>query len=117
MKIEFKQKQTEELSLNNLKAEEFISIAAETSNQLGWAIGCKNETGFIAYTNNGLFQWNAEVKVKIVNGSATLLSQSLGNEPRDVVGNKNNIENFISTFKDLTSQHYPVIRQHQYVEA
>jgi rhomboid protease GluP len=116
MKIEFKQKQTEELPLNNLKAGDFISLATATSKQLGWAIGDVNETGFVAYTNNGLFAWNAEVKMKITNGSAILQSQSMGNEPKDIAGNKNNIQIFISAFKDLKRQYYPV-QQHQYVEA
>jgi rhomboid protease GluP len=115
MKIGFKQKQTEELPLNNLKAEEFISLATETSKQLGWAIGDVNQTGFVAYTNNGLFAWNAEVRMKIIDGSATLQSQSMGNEPRDITGNKNNIHSFISAFKDLKSQYKPT-QQHQNIK-
>jgi rhomboid protease GluP len=114
MKIEFKQKQTQEFLLNNLKETEFISLATEASRQLGWIIGDVNETGFVAYTHNGVFAWNAEVRMKINNGLATLQSRSMGDEFIDVRGNKENIQNFISAFKDLKRQHYPA-QQHQYV--
>ena len=101
MKLEFKQKHTEQLPLYNLETEQFINLAIETLNQLGWVFGNKTGTGFTAYTNNGLFSWNAEVKMKIMNGYATLQSQSRGNDFIDVVENKRNIENFISAFKSL----------------
>ena len=104
MKVEFKQKQTELLSLYGLKADQFLSIAIETSKQLGWVLCNVSETGFIAYTKNGLFAWNAEIKIKIINGLATLQSQSLGNEISDVRGNKMNIEVFTSTFKNIKNK-------------
>jgi len=104
MKVEFKQRQTELLSLGGLKPEQFLSMAIETSKQLGWVLGNVNETGFIAYTRNGFFAWNAEIKIKIINGMATLQSQSLSNEFSDVRGNKMNIEVFISTFKDIKNK-------------
>jgi rhomboid protease GluP len=65
VKLEFKQKRTEQLPLDNLGTEQFIKLALETSNQLGWVFGNKTGTGFTAYTNNGLFSWNAEVKMKL----------------------------------------------------
>lgn len=104
MKVEFKQKQTELLSLGGLGAEQFLSIAIETSKQLGWVLGNVNETGFIAYTRNGFFAWNAEIKIKIIRGMATLQSQSLANEFSDVRGNKMNIEVFVSTFKNINNK-------------
>lgn len=107
MKIEFKQKQTEQLHLDNLRTEQFLNLAIETSKQLGWIFGNINETGFIVYTNNGMFSWNAEVKVKIINGCATLQSQCRGNDPTDVKENKKNIQNFTSTFKSLKNKLMP----------
>jgi rhomboid protease GluP len=101
MKLDFKQKQTEQLPLDNLGAEQFLNFAIETSKQLGWVFGNINETGFTAYTNNGMFSWNAEVKMKIINGIATVQSRSGGNDLTDVSGNKKNLQNFISTFKSL----------------
>ena len=61
------QKHVEVLSLDNLTVAEFLCLAIETSKLLGWVFGNITETGFIAYTNNGLFSWNAEVKLKIKN--------------------------------------------------
>lgn len=104
MKIEFKQKQTEQLPLDNLGTEQFLNLAIETSKQLGWIFGNINETGFIAYTNNGMFSWNAEVKVKIINGIATIQSKSGGNDLTDVLENKKNLQNFTSTFKSLKNK-------------
>jgi len=107
MKMEFKQKQTEQLPLDNLRTEQFLNLAIETSKQLGWIFGNINETGFIVYTNNGMFSWNAEVKMKIINGTATLQSQSGGDDLADVRGNKKNLQNFISTFKSLKNKLLP----------
>jgi rhomboid protease GluP len=107
MKMEFKQKQTEQLPLDNLRTEQFLNLAIETSKQLGWIFGNINETGFIVYTNNGMFSWNAEVKMKIINGTATLQSQSGGDDLADVRGNKKNLQNFISTFKSLKNKLMP----------
>ena len=97
----FSQKQVEQLPLDNLTTEQFLSVAIETSNLLGWVFGNINETGFIAYTNNGLFSWNAEVKLKIKNGLANLQSESRGDDLIDLRENKKNIQSFIITFKDL----------------
>ena len=101
MTIGFAQKQMEHLPLGNLTKEQFLSIAIETSNQLGWVFGYINKTGFLAYTNNGLFSWNAEVKLKIKDGSADLQSRSRGDDIIDVKENKKNLQSFVSTFKSL----------------
>jgi rhomboid protease GluP len=100
------QKHTEQLPLDNLRIERFLSLAIETSKQLGWVIGSINDVGFIAYTNNGLFAWNAEIKIKVINGSATLQSQSQGSAHIDVIENKKNIQNFIAAFKLLKKQYH-----------
>lgn len=101
LKVEFKQQQTEQLSLDDLTTEDFITLAIETSNQLGWIVANTTENGFIAYTNNGLFSWNAEVKIKIINGLANLQSHSRSDDIIDVIENKKNIQKFISTFNRL----------------
>jgi len=101
MAMGFTQKHNEQLPLDNLTAEQFLIVAIETSKQLGWNFGTISETGFIAYTNNGLFSWNAEVKLKIKNGLAILQSQSIGNEINNLKENKKNLQLFISTFEAL----------------
>lgn len=101
MSVRFAQKQIEQLSLDNLTTEQFLDLAVETSKQLGWVLGNINNTGFVAYTNNGLFSWNAEVKLKIENGSANLQSRSRGDDLMDLRGNKKNLQSFVSIFRDL----------------
>jgi hypothetical protein len=105
MKLEFQNEQMEQMPIENLREEQFLNLAIETSKQLGWIFGDINKTGFVAYTNNGIFSWNAEIKMKIMNGQATLKSQSRGNNLVDLIGNKKNIENFILTFKSLKKNH------------
>lgn len=101
MTIGFSQKHLEQLPLDNLTTEQFLCVAIETSRLLGWDFGTISETGFIAYTKNGLFAWNAEVKLKIKNGLANLQSESKGTEIIYIEENKKNLQNFISTFEDL----------------
>ena len=97
----FSQKQSEDISLDNLSIEEFLNLAIETSNLLGWVFSETNDAGFAAYTNNGLFSWNAQVKLHIADGSANLESQSRGDDITDLRGNKKNLQSFISTFNGL----------------
>jgi len=101
MAIEFTQKHIEELPLDNLTVEQFLSLAIETANMLGWVFGDINKSGFIAYTNNGLFSWNAELKLKIKDRMANLQSQSRGDNIIDLKENKKNLRGFVSTFKGL----------------
>jgi rhomboid protease GluP len=99
--MRFSQLQVEQLYLDNLTQEQFLSVAIETSNLLGWVFGDISQTGFIAYTNNGLFSWNAEVKLKINHGLANIQSESRGDDIVDLRENKKNLQSFISTFKSL----------------
>jgi rhomboid protease GluP len=101
MPIGFAQKHTEHLPVGQLTPEHFLSIAFEASKQLGWVVGDINKTGFIAYTNNGLFSWNAEVKLKIKGETAQVQSRSRGDDIIDMRENKKNLQNFVSTFRTL----------------
>ena len=104
MTIRFAQKHMEELPLGNLTAGQFLSVATETSKQMGWVFGDISSTGFIAYTNNGVFSWNAEIKLKIKKEVAYLQSRSRGDDIVDVRENKKNLQNFIAAFKILRKQ-------------
>lgn len=101
MAIGFTQKHVEEIRFNDLTTEEFLLIAVEASKKLGWVFGDINKNGFVAYTNNGIFSWNAEVKLNIYPGSAKILSQSRNNETIEYGKNKLNLQTFILTFNDL----------------
>lgn len=107
MKMEFKQKQIQQLPLDDLTAEQFLALAIETTKQLGWVFGDINGTGFTAYTNNGFFSWNAEIKMKVLNETATIQSHSAGDEVIDVIENKKNIQKFTSAFNSLKNNLKP----------
>lgn len=94
-------KQIEEIPLANLTISQFLALAIEASKLLGWVFGDINTTGFIAYTDNGFSSWNAEVRLKVKNGKATLQSASRGDDVIHVMENKKNIQSFISAFNGL----------------
>jgi hypothetical protein len=59
------------------------------------------------HTKNGLFSWNAEVKLKIKNGLANLQSESRGNEITDPGENEKKLrspEEPASKFADFKSK-------------
>jgi rhomboid protease GluP len=89
------------IPLENLSETQFLALSIETSKRMGLVFRDINQTGFIAYTYNGLFAWNAEIKLKINEGEAIIQSKSTGNGLIDVRENKKNIQNFISTFMEL----------------
>lgn len=113
--MKFANRQIEELPLGKLTIPQFLALATEASISLGWVFGDVNKTGFIAYTNNGLCCWNAEVRLKIINGSAVIQSASRGDEVIDVRENKKNLQNFISTFNSLKKSvsHEELVPRHE----
>ena len=108
MKIGSSQRHTELLPLDTLTTVQFLCLAIETAKLLGWVFGNITERGFIAYTNNGLFSWNAEIKLTLKNGLATLQSQSMGVDIKYLHENEKSIQGFIialqSLKKTLTSE-------------
>ena len=99
--MNFTQKHNVELQLTNLTPTQFLNIAIDTSKSLGWIYGSGNDNGFVAYTNNGMFAWNAEVKVKIKGTSVDIVSQSRGSQFIEFGKDKENLGRFISTFNVL----------------
>ena len=99
--MKFANKQVEQLPLANLTAIEFLTLAIETCGFLGWVLGDVSATGFIAYTTNGLFSWNAEVRLKIKNGLAVVQSECRGDDIMAISENKKLLQNFISRFNYL----------------
>jgi rhomboid protease GluP len=96
-------KYTQDLSLENLSPEQSLVIAAETVNKFNWQISLISTNGLIAYTNKGIFSWNAEIKIVISDGIIKITSTSTGTEMMDLGKNKNNVTKFISTFKKTKS--------------
>lgn len=101
MAIGFTPKYTEDVLLNDLTREHFLVMAVETAGKLEWELRHISENGLIAYTNNGMFSWNAEVKIKIEHDHANLSSTSTGSEMMDLGRNKKNIKKFITALEEL----------------
>ncbi len=103
MAIGFTPKSIEDFPLNDLSQEQFLVIANETAIKMKWDVSYISDSGLIAYTNKGMFSWNAEIRINIENGIANIKSSSTGSEMIDWGKNKKNIANFISTFNELRS--------------
>lgn len=103
MAIGFTPKHIEGFSLQDLTEEQFLVLTIETFNKMVWQIAYVSRTGAIAYTDNGMFSWNAEVEIKLENGVANIKSASTGSEMIDWGKNKKNIKKFISNFEELKS--------------
>ncbi|MBZ4034763.1 rhomboid family intramembrane serine protease [Flavobacterium sp. 17A] len=101
MAVGFTPKHIEEFSLNELTKEEFLVLAVETGLKKNYNLNYISENGLIAYTNNGMFSWNAEIKIKIENDIASIQSASTGSEMVDWNKNKKNVLNFISSLEEL----------------
>lgn len=104
MPYTFTQKCIKEIEIENLTTEQFLEIALQASNSLGWISGSVNQCGFTAYTNNGLFNWNAEVKVHMNGNTARLISQSRNIRRIEFNKDQLNLENFIGTINALKGQ-------------
>lgn len=103
MAFGFTPKHTENLPLNELTKEQFLVIAVQAVKDMGCKIDYLSENGFIAYTDRGIFSWNAEIEVKIKfsDGFASIKSSSTGNEMMDWGKNKKNVEAFLSMYRKL----------------
>jgi len=97
----FTPKFIQDFPLDELTQEQFLVIANETAKEMKWAISYISDSGLIAYTNRGMFKWNAKVKITIENGTASITSSSTGNEMVDWGKNKKNIAKFLSTFEQV----------------
>ena len=101
MAVGFTPKHIEDFPLNDSTQQQFLVLANETAKKIGWKVGYLSDNGLIAYTDNGMFSWNAEIKIKIENGVANIQSASTGSEMMDWGKNKKNVANFIATFEEL----------------
>ncbi|MFI5159360.1 MAG: rhomboid family intramembrane serine protease [Sphingobacteriales bacterium] len=101
MAFGFSPKYITNISFENLTHQQFLVLAIEAATQLGWNVGYKSETGFIAYTPFSLSSWSEEVKVEIVDDSAILKSECTGTQMVDWGKNKRNVEDLVNTFDEL----------------
>lgn len=107
MAFGFSPKYIEEFPLNDLTPEQFLTLAIQSAEQLGWDVGYKSAGGFIAYTAFSMATGSEEVKVKIGGENATLKSETTGTQMVDWGKNKRNIESLTSTIEELKTSFTP----------
>lgn len=105
MAVGFTPRHTESLSIEPYTEQEFLALAVEAANKEGWQITYLSEAGFIASTNNGMFTWNAEAKLKIEGNIAQITSESAGSEMIDWGKNRKNVHAFIDAFNTVKHQY------------
>ena len=94
-------KHEQQVSLNNLTQQHFLTLMIEAARQQGWNIGHISETSFVAYTGFSMSSTGEEVKLKIDGDTATIKSQCIGNQILDYGKNKRNINDLLATFTSL----------------
>ncbi len=104
MAIGFTPRYTENFSQYDLTQNQFLVLLEETAKQMNWKINSISNNGLIAYTDNGLLSWNAEIKIKLENVIAKIQSESTGNEMVDWGKNNKNVTAFIRNFKKLKNE-------------
>jgi len=101
MAIGFTPKHIQNLSQNDLTQKQFLVLLNETAVNMGWKVGYISDNGLIAYTDNGMFSRNAEIKIKIESGVANIQSASTSSEMLDFGMNKKNVTEFIQAFEEI----------------
>jgi rhomboid protease GluP len=101
MAIGWTPRYTEFYPLENLSKEHFLALGIEAALLLEWRVTSASEAGFIAYTNNGHFSFNAELQVRIEGDNVQLTSSSTGNEMMDWGRNKKTVKKFMDKFHEL----------------
>lgn len=104
MAFGFTPKHTEELLIQPNQTQ-FLAAGLMAVETLGWKLVYHSESGLIAYTDNGFFSSNFEVKLVIKNGTATLTSSSLGSEMFDFGKNKKTVLAFILALDEAKQQY------------
>lgn len=100
MALRFTSKHIETFPLNDLNQHQFLVLANQIAINSNWNVKYINENGLVAYTNNGYFNWNAEIIIKIENGVVSIKSSSEGNGSGD---NKKIVVEIISSIEELNN--------------
>ena len=91
--------------LNDYTNEQFLILIIEAVKLSGWRIKSLNPDSIIIYTQNGIFSWNADIRVGINEGIAHITSKSSVSELNDLGKNKKNVTAFIDTLIRLGTQY------------
>lgn len=104
MAIGFSPNHLQTFELKNLSQKEILILAIEIAKNNNWAVANLSQNGIVAYTNKGMFSWNAEIKIVIENSTLVVKSTSTGSEIFDLGKNKKLVKKCIGQFEELESQ-------------
>lgn len=104
MAVGFTPSYNENINTENLTQKGSLVLLIEVIKKLNWEVSYSSINGVIAYTNKGLFSWNAEIRITIEENAINVKSSSTGNEMFDWGKNKRSVENFIQIFHELKNQ-------------
>jgi rhomboid protease GluP len=105
MAVGFIPKHTEEFPFNDLTTEEALALIVKAAEKTGWQVNYVSRSGIMAYSNNGIMKWNAEITITLEDGSIRVKSASAGNDMVDWGKNKKTVEAFITTFQELKASY------------
>jgi rhomboid protease GluP len=94
---------TENFHLDDLSNNQFLVIANGIASNLGWKIQFMSDSGIIAYTNKGMFRWNAKITISLAEDLVTVKSESVGNEMFDMGRNRKTVTQFTNLYYDSKS--------------
>jgi len=103
MAFGFNPRYQQKIELLDITLPQFMIIAQDTVNYLGWNVGTKSESSFSARTKMSLSSYGEEISVSVQDGIATIESRCTGNQMMDWGKNRKNVEAFVSAFELLKS--------------
>ena len=101
MAVGFTPKHSEEIELNDFTPEQFLMLLKIAAEEMKWEVGYISAAGLIAYTDNGMFAHNSEIKVIIENSLAKIQSASVGSGMIDYGKNKSIVLDYINKIDEL----------------
>jgi rhomboid protease GluP len=116
MAFGFSPNHVQDFQLNNLNKEQFLVLALESANKLGWKVSYIGENGFIAHTKFSWRSWSEEVTIKIENDIAHIESACTGSQTIDWGKNKKNIAQFLEKIDVLKNSMAPGEIEKKFVE-
>ncbi|NRT14702.1 rhomboid protease GluP [Flavobacterium sp. 28A] len=101
MAIGFSPNHSQTFEVKNLSPKEILLLFVEIAENNNWAVANLASNGIIAYTNKGMFSWNAEIRIVIQNTTVVIKSTSTGSEIFDLGKNKKLVKKCIEQFEAL----------------
>lgn len=104
MAVGFTPNYSENIDAEHLNHNELLALFIAVVKQMNLEISQLSTNGIIAHTKNGLFSWNAELRIVVEGHSVSITSTSTGSDMFDWGKNKGNVANVIRVFQELKAK-------------